>query len=398
MTDGRPRHLVFTGAALTAAVRSPVRLRLTSRDRNDLGVVDGAAGHDVLMLPAEPAEGWRPPEPGLLVVAWPDQDDVRAHWVSAGALGERIETTCVPSQSDTLERVHGILETDVLSRKSVAVLGLGSGGSFIVRELAKAGVGRFLLLDHDRLEVGNVSRHECGLADVGRLKANAMRDVVRDRHPAAQVRTSDLRISGTTRNELRGLLHEVQADLVVCATDNRESRLLINRLCLEEDLPLILGGVYRRAYGGVVQRVVPGVTPCYQCFVQALPAQASDNEISSAGDAARISYTDRQVAPQPGLSTDIVPIALLMTKLALLEMLDGESPAFASLGADLAAPIHQWINRRELGHAGLEPMGVSVDQQTVLRWYGVLLQPLTDCAACGERVTPESEGLALFGG
>ncbi|WP_433463646.1 HesA/MoeB/ThiF family protein [Spirillospora sp. CA-128828] len=398
MGDRWPRQLVFTGAGAAMAGHAPVRLALTLRDRGDLGVVDGTAGHDVLALPEEPQDGRDLTEPGALIACWPDGPGVRAHRITTGTLGERIGTMCVPAEADAMERVQGILETDVLSRRSVAVLGLGSGGSFIARELARAGVGRFLLLDHDRLEVGNVSRHECGLSDVGRLKANAMRDLVRDHHPAARVHTSDLRISGTTRHELRDLLHQVDVDLVVCATDNRESRLLVNRLCVEEDLPLILGGVYRRAYGGIVQRVIPGLTPCYQCFVQALPAQAGDNEISSAGDAAQVSYTDRQVAPQPGLSSDIVPIALHMAKLALLELLGGESPTFASLAADLVAPIHQWINRREFAHAGLQPLGVSIDEQSVLRWYGALLHPLDDCAHCAAPREVGEEDAAAFAG
>ena len=88
-----------------------------------------------------------------------------------------------------------------------------------------------------------------------------------------------------------------------------------------------------------------------------------------------------------------------MVKLALLELLDGESPAFATLGADLVAPIHQWINRRELAHAGLEPMGVSIDQQSVLRWYGVLLHQLEDCAVCAAGSdAAKSEDDEYFGG
>jgi molybdopterin/thiamine biosynthesis adenylyltransferase len=398
-----PRHVLLTDSALAVIARAaaPVRLGMQLRDQGDLAVVDGAPGNDVLVVADEPAADWVLDEPGPLAVCWAEGDEVRAHRVAGlgEPIGDRIGTTTVPAAAEAFERVQGIFETDVLRSKSVAVLGLGSGGSFIVRELAKAGVGRFLLLDHDRLEVGNVSRHECGLADVGRLKINAMRDVVHQHHPAAQVHTSGVRLSGETRLQVQDLIRQVGADLVICATDTRESRLLANRICLEEGLPLILGGVYRRAYGGIVQRVVPGLTACYQCFVQALPEQAADNEISSAEDAARASYTDREVAPQPGLSTDIVPIALHMAKLALLELLDGQSPAFAALGADLVAPLHQWINRRELAHAGLEPMGVSIDRLSVLRWYGVLLEQLEDCRVCAggvEAVKPEDDN--FFGG
>ncbi|WP_019632331.1 ThiF family adenylyltransferase [Actinomadura atramentaria] len=378
-----PRHVTVTAAALALAARGPARLALTPRDLGDLGVVDGAPGTDVLLLPAPPGFDWRLDDPGPSLVGWPEGDGVRVHRVAPGGPpGERVGATALLAGSAASARVQGVLGTDAAARKTVAVLGLGSGGSFITRELAKAGVGRFLLLDHDRLEPGNVSRHECGLGDVGRLKVNAMRDVVLAHHPAARVATSDLRVEGGTLDAVRAFVAE--ADLVICATDNRESRLLVNGLCLAADVPMILGGVHRRAYGGLVQRVIPGLTPCYQCFVQALPESAADNEISSATSAARVSYTDREVAPQPGLSTDIVPIALMMAKLALVELLTGEAEVFDSLAADLAAPIHQWINRREFAHAGLAPLGNGVDGQTVLRWYGVLLNRLPDCAACGK--------------
>ncbi|WP_338760930.1 ThiF family adenylyltransferase [Nocardia vulneris] len=388
-----PRHLVFTNAALgiiAEAADRPVGLAFDLRDHGDLGVVTGNPGRNVVVFSSEPEE----PPAGAAVVCWPSAHGLHARLAETG---EQVGTTSVPVGETAFERVHGILETDVLAGKSVAVLGLGSGGSFIVRELAKTGVGQFLLVDNDRLKVGNITRHECGLSEVGRLKTNAVRDLVLDRNPAADVHTSTLTVDGTTLGCLRDLIRSVSADVVICATDNRESRLLINRLCLEEQLPLILGGVYRRAYGGVVQRVVPGVTPCYQCFVQALPDQASDSEISSAADAARYSYTDRQVAPQPGLSADILPIALHMVKLALLELLDGLSPAFVPLAADLVAPIHQWINRREFAHSDLAPLGITIDEQTIMRWYGVLLQPLDDCAACGAREQLSDEAASFAG-
>ncbi|MBO4258328.1 HesA/MoeB/ThiF family protein [Streptomyces griseorubiginosus] len=374
------------------AAASEARLRLGMRlmDQGDVGYVDGAAGMDVLVLPEPPAIDWVLDEPGPAIVCWAEGDGVRAHHSTrlGEGLGERLGASVVPSRSVASDRVGAIIGADALQDTCVAVLGLGSGGSFIVRELARAGVGRFVLLDDDRLEVGNVSRHECGLNDVGRLKVNAMRDLVHRHNPGARVVTSTTRISGDTRSEVRDLLLGERAELVICATDTRESRLLINRLCLQGKHPMIIGGVYRRAYGGIVQRVIPGLTPCYQCFVQALPQEAADNEISSVRDASRTSYTDREVTPQPGLSSDIVPIALLMVKLALLELLDGRSDAFRTLSADLVAPIYQWINRRELAHASWDPMGVNVDSQSVLRWYGVLLERSTNCAHCSTGANP----------
>jgi hypothetical protein len=63
----------------------------------------------------------------------------------------------VESQLDL--RRSGILETTVLKDKTVLCIGLGTGGAHVAVELAKCGVGRFVLVDRDRLSVGNVVRH-----------------------------------------------------------------------------------------------------------------------------------------------------------------------------------------------------------------------------------------------
>jgi molybdopterin/thiamine biosynthesis adenylyltransferase len=377
-------HVVIAEAAFAGVGDSSGRLAIELRDEGDLGVITGAPGDDVLLT-----SGSTPP---------PDPDGPLVCRVADGKVtcrapdGRDIGVTVLPRQADVFDRVRGIFETDVLRDSGVAILGLGSGGSFIARELAKAGVGRFFILDHDRLEVANVARHECGLSEVGRLKVNAMRERIRDINPAAEISVSTERLTGETKSSVQAAIKDAEVPLVIGATDNRESRLLTNRMCLQSKTPLILGGVYRRAYGGVVQRVIPDLTPCYQCYVQALPNQADDFEISSETSASVVAYSDRPAVPQPGLSSDIIPIALLMVKLALLELTAGNSPAFVALGADLVAPVYQWINRREIGtdYAKLPPMGARIDEMSVLRWYGIELPRLDDCAACGEKfLAPE---------
>lgn len=374
------RHVVIAEEALPNAGQTSRRLALSLRDGGDSGVVTPDAGTDVLIT----AASW-PTDLDAATKLFCEVSDTGVRCRTRD--GREVEALVLPRQADVFDRVRGIFETDVLRDSGVAILGLGSGGSFIARELAKAGVGKFFILDDDRLEIANVARHECGLSDVGRLKVNAIRDLIHDHNPAADVSVSTERITGESRGRVQEQIDRAGVSLVIGATDNRESRLLTNRMCLMSKTPLILGGVYRRAYGGIVQRVIPDLTACYQCYVQALPAQAADYEISSETAAAAVAYSDRPVIPQPGLSSDIVPIALLMAKLALLELTAGRSPAFAALGQDLVAPLFQWINRRETDtdYADLAPLATTVDQMTVLRWYGIMLPRLEECAACSER-------------
>jgi molybdopterin/thiamine biosynthesis adenylyltransferase len=294
-----------------------------------------------------------------------------------------LEVTVLPERADVFDRVRGVFETDVLRERSVAVLGLGSGGSVILRELARSGVGRFLLVDHDRLEIGNVCRHESGLSDVGRRKTAAAAEMVRDRNPAAEIRTLALKIGSDTLDELTAEIDRFGVDVVVCATDNRTSRLLVNRMCVLAGIPALYAGVFRRAYGGQVLRYLPGLSPCYQCFVSALPGMAADREVSSHAQA--IAYSDRPVAVEPGLASDIAPIALLVAKLTIQELLSGTPTTLDSLDEDLVAPLYLWLNRREAGteYATWPPMATGVDEMSVLRWYGIELPRNKACSACG---------------
>jgi molybdopterin/thiamine biosynthesis adenylyltransferase len=321
---------------------------------------------------------------------------VACHRVANCQLTEALPFSFIPMKIDIFDRVRGVFETDVLRDRTVAIVGLGSGGSFIARELVKTGISNLVLLDSDRLEIANICRHEGGLSDIGRLKVNLMRDYLLNRNPTARITCLPMHLNGETLTKMRDAIRE--ADLVICATDNRESRLLVNRACLIENRPTIFGAVFRRAHGGQVLRVIPGLTLCYQCFVSSLPELANSNEISSQSDAARIAYSDRPVAIEPGLSTDILPIAIQMVKLAILELLAGQETTLASLREDLVAPLYLWINRREKGeqYEKWAPLEINTDQRSIMRWYGLYMPRVANCPACGESSETLMEAGAPF--
>jgi molybdopterin/thiamine biosynthesis adenylyltransferase len=47
-----------------------------------------------------------------------------------------------------------------------------------------------------------------------------------------------------------------QVDVVICGTDNRPSKLLINQLRIEAGVVAVYSGAFRRAYGGQILRVL----------------------------------------------------------------------------------------------------------------------------------------------
>jgi hypothetical protein len=56
------------------------------------------------------------------------------------------------------------------------------------------------------------------------------------------------------------------------------------------------------------------------------------------------------------------------------------------LERDLSAPWYLWLNRPEPGtqYAALPPMSESIDEMTILRWYGIGFDREPSCPVCGD--------------
>jgi molybdopterin/thiamine biosynthesis adenylyltransferase len=298
----------------------------------------------------------------------------------------------VPLRAEIHSRSAGLLETDALERKAVAVVGLGSGGSAIAVALAQAGVGRMKLVDRDRLEIGNVSRHACGVGDLGRKKTRAVRDLLVGKNPAIEVYMHDLDLVEQSF-ELNKALDGV--DLVVGATDGDLSRFVLNQAALDLGIVTVFGRVLSRAAGGEVLRVRPHSGPCLACvyterFLAQRPREYSRLSEVREDAASYVSEADLESQIQVGLTSDIAPVANLMTKIALVELSRDTNGGLEALDADLLADFYVWANRREGVYASWSPMRFSFTQPSILRWYGANVSRRSDCGACGVRTSATS--------
>jgi len=304
-------------------------------------------------------------------------------YVRHNAYWKNVPVQITPVRNEIFSRFEGLIETDALSDKKVLVVGLGSGGSHITLELAKSGGMNFFIMDHEPFEIGNVGRHIVGISHTGRYKTKIVAGEIKDRNPYARVQTYEEKLSGDNIGKLRTIVRQV--DLGICATDDREPKLIFNRICIEENKPCIFAGAFRRAYGGQILFVHPFKSLCYQCFCMLLPDLATDQEISSREQSEYLAYTDRPVAIEPGLSNDIAPISLMVTKLAIQHLLKDKETTLRSLDDDLKASFYLWLNRREKGtqYENLHPLEFNVDGMHILRWYGIDIKRHPDCPVCG---------------
>ncbi len=90
-----------------------------------------------------------------------------------------------------------------LARKHVFVAGLGGVGSYCAEALARAGVGRLTLLDHDVVAVSNINRQlPALLSTVGQPKAELMRTRIMDINPVCQLEIMRTFLNGENVNDL----------------------------------------------------------------------------------------------------------------------------------------------------------------------------------------------------
>ena len=192
--------------------------------------------------------------------------------------------------------------------------------------------------------------------------------------------------------ELRKIIRD--CDIVICTTDNKASRLLINRICVEENVKCIFSGAFTRAYGGQVMVVRPHETMCLQCFYMHNPGLAKEEEVSNKRQLEQFGqYADRPVHIEPGLSIDISNLSSMTARIALQMLLEGKETSLDTLSEDLVASWYVWINRREKGtqYEGLEPLEYNVDGFHILRWYGIKIDRHPECPVCGNFIEAMKE-------
>ncbi len=219
------------------------------------------------------------------------------------------------SQQVDWQRVRALFGPKALAhlqKQRVAIVGLGSGGSFVALSLAMSGVGRFVLIDDDVLTPPNVVRHAADLRDVGRPKAYAVADLLRHRNPQVETHAVVGRVE-----ENAALLADV--DLVVAAVDGEPAKYAINQACLQHERVAVYAGVYARGEGGDVCTIHPKRGPCYACWAEQVRADRHE-PATEALDYGMIG-PNGTLAAEPGLWLDVVRVAAVQADVALGHLL-----------------------------------------------------------------------------
>ena len=131
--------------------------------------------------------------------------------------------------NNALEERHGKELHRAFSSATVAICGLGGLGSNIAIVLARAGVGRLILIDFDRVDITNLHRQQYKADQIGMYKTDALADNLREIAPHIEL---ELHTECITEDNAVTLLSD--ADIICEAFDDAECKAMLTNTILSE--------------------------------------------------------------------------------------------------------------------------------------------------------------------
>ena len=166
-----------------------------------------------------------------------------------------------------------------LLASKVVIIGCGALGTVIANNLARSGVGTIRIIDRDYIELSNLQRQL--LFDEEDIKNNI-----------PKAKAAEYKLSKINSNiQIEGIVSDVNArnienfcmgmDLIMDATDNFQTRFLINDFSVKQNIPWIYGGVIGSS--GMTYNIIPGKTPCFRCIFPEAPSVGSVDTCDTVG-------------------------------------------------------------------------------------------------------------------
>ncbi|PHE99905.1 thiazole biosynthesis adenylyltransferase ThiF [Bacillus wiedmannii] len=154
-----------------------------------------------------------------------------------------------------------------IREKHVLIIGAGALGSANAEMFVRAGVGTVTIVDRDYVDWSNLQRQQLyAESDVENNLPKAVAAKKRLAEINREVRVEAL-VQDVTAEELEELVTNV--DVMIDATDNFETRFIVNDIAQKHSIPWIYGacvGSYGLSY-----TILPSKTPCLSCLLQSIP-------------------------------------------------------------------------------------------------------------------------------
>ena len=123
-----------------------------------------------------------------------------------------------------------------LHNAKVVIYGIGGVGSFVCEALARAGIGKILLIDFDKIDITNLNRQiHATYKTIGKYKVDAMKERIMEINPDAQVST----IKEILKEENEEEFIDSSCDYIIDAVDTVSTKIKLILKADKEKIPII---------------------------------------------------------------------------------------------------------------------------------------------------------------
>ena len=124
----------------------------------------------------------------------------------------------------------------MISEKTVLVVGLGGVGGYATEALVRSGISNIIIIDFDKIDISNLNRQIIANSNnVGKYKVDVMKERILSINPKCNV----IVINTFLNSETISLLDKYQIDYIVDACDSVQAKKLLIDYALENDIKLI---------------------------------------------------------------------------------------------------------------------------------------------------------------
>ena len=137
----------------------------------------------------------------------------------------------IPTREEWLSALierHGEERQNAFLNATVAICGLGGLGSNIAVSLTRAGIGKLILIDFDKVDITNLNRQQYKMSQLGMDKTEACQKNLRDISPYTEIETHTVKL---TEENIPELLTE--ADIICEAFDKADQKAMLVNTVLE---------------------------------------------------------------------------------------------------------------------------------------------------------------------
>ena len=168
----------------------------------------------------------------------------------------------------------GISGQKKIKSAKVLIIGMGGLGCPLLSYLASSGVNNIGIVDHDKIELGNLNRQILfNTSDLGKYKVNQAKIKIKKIYNQIKIKTLKIKI---TKKNINTILKGY--DIICDGTDNFDTRLLINDYC-KKNKKILISAAISKFDGQLFKFNFKKKTPCLRCFMPQQPTQEMNCDV-----------------------------------------------------------------------------------------------------------------------